>query len=67
MPMEMGAPLADKAFAKEVWDSIAAARIDVDRVRRVMLQQLSKGWENLAFRPSEQIEDFAHHLSTLKL
>ena len=34
---EMGAPLADKASAKEVWDSIATARISVDRVRRITL------------------------------
>jgi hypothetical protein len=33
----MGAPLADKASAKEAWDSIAAARIGIDRVRRAML------------------------------
>ena len=62
----MGAPLADKASAKEAWDSIATTRIDVDRVRRVMLQRLRKDWENLAFRPSEQIEDFALRLFALK-
>jgi hypothetical protein len=29
--LEMGALLANKASAKEAWDSIAAARISVDR------------------------------------
>jgi hypothetical protein len=55
----MEAPLADKASAKEAWDSIAAARIGVDRVRHATLQRLRKEWENLAFCPGEQIEDFA--------
>jgi hypothetical protein len=66
VPPEMGAPLADKASAKEAWDSIATACIGVDRVCRATLQRLRKEWENLAFRPREQIEDFAPRLSTLK-
>ena len=56
----------NKASAKEAWDSIAAARIGVDRVRRTTLQLLRKEWENLAFRPGEQVEDFALRLSALK-
>ncbi|XP_066392235.1 uncharacterized protein [Miscanthus floridulus] len=62
----MGVPLADKASAKEVWDSITAACIGIDRVRRVMLQRLRKDWENIAFYTGEQIEDFALRLSALK-
>ena len=37
VPPEMGAPLVDKESAKEAWDSIAAARIGVDRIRRATL------------------------------
>ena len=59
VPPEMGAPLADKATAKETWDSIAAARIGVDRVLRATLQRLCKEWENLTFRPGEQVEEIA--------
>jgi hypothetical protein len=66
VPQEMGAPLADKASTKEMWDSIATARIDVDCVRRATLQRLCKEWENLAFHPGEQIEDFTLRLSALK-
>ena len=66
VPPEMGAPLADKATAKEAWESIAAACIGVDRVRRATLQRLRKEWENLAFRPGEQVEDFTLRLSALK-
>lgn len=36
-PPEMGATLTDKASAKLSWDSIAAARVGVDRVRRATL------------------------------
>jgi hypothetical protein len=38
----MGAPLTNKASAKEEWESIAAARIGADRVRRATLQRLRK-------------------------
>jgi hypothetical protein len=38
VPPEMGAPLVDKASAKEVWDSIVVARIGVDRVCLTTLQ-----------------------------
>jgi len=62
----MQVSLADKLSAKEAWDSIAAARIDVDRVRRATLQRLRKKWENLSFCPGEQIEDFALCLATLR-
>jgi hypothetical protein len=47
----MGATLTDKETTKEAWDSIAAARIGVDRVRRTTLQRLRKEWENLASVP----------------
>jgi hypothetical protein len=66
VPPEMGAPLADKASAKEARDSIATVCIGVDRVHHATLQQLRKKWENLTFRPGEQIEDFALRLSALK-
>ena len=40
VPQEMQMPLSEKGSAKEAWDSIAAARIGVDRVRRATLQRL---------------------------
>ena len=52
---KMQVSLADKPSAKEAWDSVAAARIGVDRVRRATLQRLCKEWENLSFRPGEQM------------
>lgn len=66
VPMEMGAPLEDITSTKEGWDSIATARIDIDRVHRITQQRLHKELENLVVRPNEQIDDFALRLTTLK-
>jgi hypothetical protein len=66
VPTKMAARLTDKAIAKEAWDSIIAARIGVNPIRRATLQRRRNDWENLAFPPGEQIEDFTLRLSTLK-
>jgi hypothetical protein len=57
--------LSKKWTAKEVWDTIAAARISSDCVRNTTLQILRKKWENLTFNPGEDIDDFALCLNTL--
>jgi hypothetical protein len=48
---EMQFLLSKKRIAKEAWDAIAAA--------------LHKEWENLAFKPGEDVDDFALRLNTL--
>jgi hypothetical protein len=58
--------LSKKRTAKEVWDAIAAARIGSDRARKTTLQALRKDWENLAFKPGEDVDDFALRLNTLQ-
>jgi hypothetical protein len=40
VPIELGASLANKATAKLAWESIAAARVDRDRVHQGTLQRL---------------------------
>jgi hypothetical protein len=55
-----------KRTVKEAWDTITAARIDSDRVRKTTLQALRKEWENLAFKPGEDVDDFAPRLNTLQ-
>ena len=57
--------LSQKETAKEAWDAIAAARIGSDRARKSTLQALRKEWENLAFKPGEDVDDFALRLNTL--
>jgi hypothetical protein len=65
VPMEMHSSLANKRTAKDAWDAIAAARIGSDRARRSTLQKLRQEWENLAFKPGEDVDDFALRLNTL--
>jgi hypothetical protein len=59
VPPEMQFSLSKKRTAKEAWDAIAAARIGSDRARKTTLQALHKEWENLAFKPGEDVDDFA--------
>jgi hypothetical protein len=65
VPPEMQFSLTNKRSAKEAWDAIAAARIGSDRARKSTLQALRKEWENLAFKPGEDVDDFALRLNTL--
>lgn len=58
----MQAALSVKPSAKEAWDSIVVVRMGANHIHRSTLQQ----WELLAFRPGEQVEDFARRLTTLK-
>jgi hypothetical protein len=57
--------LSRKQTAKEAWDAIAATRIGSDRARKSTLQALRKEWESLAFKPGEDVDDFALRLNTL--
>jgi hypothetical protein len=58
--------LSKKRTAKEAWDVIAAAHIGSDRARKTTLQALRKEWENLAFKPGEDVDEFALRLNTLQ-
>jgi hypothetical protein len=42
------------------------ARIGSDRARKTTLQALCKEWENLTFKPGEDVDDFALRLNTLQ-
>jgi hypothetical protein len=52
--------------AKEAWDAIIVTRIDSDHARKTTLQALYKEWENLTFKPGEDVDDFALRLNTLQ-
>ena len=65
VPSEMQFSLTNKRTTKEAWDVIAAARIGSDRARKSTLQALRKEWENLAFKPGEDVDDFALRLNTV--
>jgi hypothetical protein len=66
VPSEMQFSLSKKRTVKEAWDTIAKARIGSVRARKTTLQALRKEWENLAFKPGENIDDFALRLNTLQ-
>jgi hypothetical protein len=65
VPPEMQFSFFKKRAAKEAWDAIAATRIGSDRARKTTLQALRKEWENLAFKPGEDVDDFALRINTL--
>jgi phenylalanine-4-hydroxylase len=65
VPSEMQFSLFMKRTTKEAWDTIAVARIGSDPARKTTLQALRKEWENLAFKPGEDVDDFALCLNTL--
>jgi hypothetical protein len=66
VPSEMQFSLSKKRTAKDAWDAIAVARIGSDRTCKTTLQTLHKEWENLAFKPGEDVDDFALRLNTLQ-
>jgi hypothetical protein len=66
VPPEMLFSLSKKRIAKEAWDAITAARIGSDRAHKTTLQALRKEWENLAFKPGEDVDEFALCLNTLQ-
>jgi hypothetical protein len=57
--------LSKKWTAKEASDAIAAAHIDSARARKTTLQALRKEWENMVFKPGEDVDDFALRLNIL--
>jgi hypothetical protein len=63
---EMQFSLSKKRTAKEAWDAIVAARIGSARARKTTLQALRKEWENMTFKPGEDVDDFALRLNTLQ-
>ena len=65
VPTEMHSTLANKRTAKDAWDAIAAAHISSGRARKSTLQKLRQEWENLAFKPGEDVDDFALRLNTV--
>jgi hypothetical protein len=66
VPPEMQFSLSKKRTTKEAWDAIAAAHIGSDRARKTTLHALHKEWKNLAFKPGEDVDDFALCLNTLQ-
>ena len=65
VPVEYREPLGTKSSSKEVWEAIAAMRIDSDRAKKATAQLLKQEYANLKFKDGESVEDFSLHLQTL--
>lgn len=57
--------LAVKKTAKEAWDTIKILCIGADRVRESKAQTLRLQYEEIKFKPGEQVDDFAMRLQGL--
>jgi hypothetical protein len=66
VPTEMVPSLSGKGTTKDAWDAISTARIGIDRVRKSTLQKLRLEWDRLAFKPGEDVDNFALRLITFR-
>jgi hypothetical protein len=63
---EMVSALSGKETTKDAWDAITAAWVGSDRTRKSALQKLWEECDRLAFKPGEEIDDFALRLSSMR-
>jgi uncharacterized membrane protein YgcG len=63
VPPEMVATMAEKKTAKEAWEAIATMRVDDDRVKKAVVQQLRSQFDRAAFKEGESVEDFTLRLN----
>jgi hypothetical protein len=66
VPTEMHSSLTNKQTAKDAWDASSrhASAATVPAGPRFRRQKLRQEWENLAFKPGEDVDDFALCLNT---
>jgi hypothetical protein len=63
VPPEMVPMIAKKETTKEAYDAIAAMRVDDDRVKKAITQQLHRKFNLATLDDGETVEDYALHLS----
>jgi hypothetical protein len=63
VPLEMVPTITKKEMAKEAWDAIATMRVDDDRVKKAMAQQLRRKFDLATFDDGETIKHYALLLS----
>jgi uncharacterized membrane protein YgcG len=66
VPPELAWTIADKAMAKEAWDTNATMRVGDNRVKENNTQQLRREFELAAFKDCELVEDFALRLTGIQ-
>jgi hypothetical protein len=65
IPPEMVSMITKKETTKEVWDAIVTMRVDNDRVKEMMMQQLCQKFDLATFEDCETIEDYTLRLSVM--
>jgi hypothetical protein len=65
VPTEMHSMLLKKKNAKEAWEAIKTMRLGADRVKEVNAQKLLTEFEQIAFKPGENIDEFAIRISKI--
>jgi transposase InsO family protein len=65
VPQEMWQLLGAKKNVKEAWQAVKSMRVGADRVKEANAQRLLKEFENIAFRDSETVDEFALRIGAL--
>jgi hypothetical protein len=65
VPQEMQASLAVNESAKEAWDVIRSIPIGTDKVKEAKVDKLCPEFNDISFKSSEFVEEFAMRISSL--
>jgi hypothetical protein len=66
VPPKLAQGIADKATAKEAWDTIATMRVGDNRVKENSAQLLRWEFKLAVFKDSESVEKFALHINGIQ-
>jgi hypothetical protein len=65
VPQEMWQLLGAKKNFKEAWEAVKSMRVGADRVKEANAQRLLKEFENIKFKDSETVDEFALRIGGL--
>jgi hypothetical protein len=65
VPQEMWQLLGAKKTVKEAWEAVKSMRVGADRVKEANAQRLLKEFENIKFKDSETVDEFALRIGAL--
>jgi hypothetical protein len=65
VPQEMWQLLDAKKIVKEAWEAMKSMRVGADRVKEANAQRLLKEFENIKFKDSKTVDEFALRIGAL--
>ena len=65
VPQEMWQLLGAKKTVKEAWEAVRSMRVGADRIKEANAQRLLKEFENIKFKDSEMVDEFALRIGAL--